>query len=229
MLGSATHSLASRAAAHRGGSPPALYPLALLVATLLGLQTELAFAGMSKCFDSSGNVTYSDGPCLAPEPSGAPTANAGSRDAVKGGKINTEQVLAMLQASDRAAMRMDIDASLNYMTDDVVIELTMRTRRGPGRGTIGKREFRRLWVEGKDKVRNYRLKRDNIRITIGPDERSADVSSTQTEYWNDPGGPMMVVAEENAVVELSGGKPKVRWISLVFGQPQPQPRATDPQ
>jgi hypothetical protein len=220
MPGSTTHSPASRAAAHMGSSPPALSSLALLVATLLGLQTQLAFAGMYKCFDSSGNVTYTDGPCLAPESSGAPAANAGSRDA-KGGKITKEQVLAMLQASDRAAMRMDIDAILSYMTDDVVIELTTRTRRGPGRGTIGKREFRRRWMEGKEKIRNYRIQRDNIRITINPDERSADVSSTTTEYWNDPGGPMMMVSEENSVVELRGGRPKVRWSSIVFGKPEP--------
>lgn len=222
MLASTTRSLPSRAAAHRGDSRSVSYPLALLVATLLGLQAQLASAGLSKCFDSSGNVTYSDGPCLVPEPGGAPKAHAGSRDGAKGGKLTKDQVLAMLQASDRAAMRMDVDATLNYMTDDIVIELTMHTRRGSGRRTIGKREFGRLWVEAKAKVRNYRLQRDNIRITIGPDERSADVSSTTTEYWNDPGGPMMIVSEENSVVELRAGKPKVRWSSVVIGQPQLQ-------
>jgi Domain of unknown function (DUF4124) len=186
----------------------------LLAAALLGLHMPAANA-LYKCFDSSGKVTYSDSPCPVQAP---PTR----RDNPKGARLTEKQVLAMLQVVDKAAMRMDVDGALSYMAEDVVIDLKMRTSRGAGHGTIGKRDYRRLWLESKDKIRNYRIRRDSVRVTINVEGTSADVSSNITETWDDPGGPMMLSASEDSIIELRAGKPRVRWIYYVFGEPKPQ-------
>lgn len=167
-----------------------------------------------KCIEQ-GVTVYSDGPCVS--------SRRASRGA-PGEKLTQQQVLALVQAVDKTAARMDWAALDAYLADDVIIYMRMKSSRGPRRATIGKTEYRRLLDEGKEKIRNYSARREDVHVSVHPDGYRADVESRLTERWLDPGGAMQMTSVERWIVEPRGDRVRITMLDILSNEPQPQPR-----
>jgi hypothetical protein len=184
----------------------------VLVGLATGGQPEARAHALYKCIDK-GVTIYSDAPCVSTTgPSGASAE-----------RLTQPQVLALVQAVDRAAARMDWESRVAFLADDAVIDIRIRSSRNRGQATISKAEYRRLINEVRDKISSYALRREDVQVTIHPDGYRAEVESKLTERWQDPGGAMMATSRERWLVEVRGGRPRITALDAVMSEPQPQP------
>jgi len=189
-------------------------PIILALLSVLATATPAGAQGLYKCVDG-GRVIYSGTPCVS--------APAGSPGARSGAKMTAEHVLSFVRAVDRSAARMDWDVYSDYIAEDAVIHIELKSAKRGGRTSIGKAEYRRLMDEAKEKIRNYSLRREGVRVTVAPDGDRAEMASKLTEYWSDPGGAVMTNSEETWIVEPRGGRLKIVILDIVTRGPQPQP------
>lgn len=199
---------ATAASSARGWEAAAACALAALVALA---QPEVWAQGLYKCVES-GVTVYSDAPCMS--------STASRHD---GEQLTQRQVLALIEAVDRAGARMDWEGQAAYLADDAVIDVRIKSSRRPGRATVSKTQYRRLVDEARHKISNYSLRRDEVRVSVHPNGHRADVESKVSERWLDPGGAMMSTSRERWVVESRAGKPRITILDIVTGEPQPQP------
>jgi ketosteroid isomerase-like protein len=185
----------------------------LVAACCLGFIAKAVAQGLYKCVDR-GVTVYSDAPCMSV--TGA--TNSAPRD-----KLSQEQVLALVQALDKAVARMDWAAVAAYLADDAVIDVRIKSSRKPRRATVGKAQYHRLVTEMKDKISRYSSRREDVQVTVHGDALGAEVESKLTERWQDPGGAMMATSRERWLVESRGGKLRIAVLDIVTGEPQPQP------
>jgi hypothetical protein len=202
------------------GGLPWLVAAACIVASvaLVGRQ-QAAAQGLYKCVDA-GVLVYSDAPCIS--------ATRAARG-VPGEKLTQDQVIALIQAMDRAAARMDWNAQAVYLADDVIIDVRIKSSRNPGRLTVNKAQYQRMVGEVKAKIRSYSLRREDIQVTLDAEGYRADVESKLTERWQDPGGAMIATSRERWLVEPRGGKPRIIMLDIITGEPKPQPQQQPPR
>jgi ketosteroid isomerase-like protein len=176
----------------------------------------IGHAQMFKCFDATGQITYSDSACVSSVPQRPGQAEIGT--------INRQQALGFMASFDKALARLDFERMLDHFADDAVIHVRVKSQRGGGSMAVGKAEFRRRLYEAKDRLWDYRLQRSNVEIKVLPDGTQAEVQSDLTEWWRDPGGAMTVKSRETYIVELRRGRPKASGLQVVTRDPEPQVR-----
>jgi hypothetical protein len=160
-----------------------------------------AEASLHKCVDGQGQITYSD--TLCPETRNSQRPPAGS-DSPR--RISTDQVKAMIAASDDATRRMDVDKIMSYYAEDATIELVTRVGHRTGRQFMRKKELAAIAKRHKDDVKEYRMRRENLAIDVTSTGTQAEMRSTVIEDWRDNGRPLTMTSEEQNLIELVDGK-----------------------
>ena len=170
------------------------------VALMIFMDTS-AEASLHKCVDGKGQITYSD--TLCPETRNSQRPPVGS-DSPR--RISTDQVKAMIAASDDATRRMDVDKIMSYYAEDATIELVTRVGHRTGRQFMRKKELAAIAKRHKDDVKEYRMRRENLAIEVTSTGTQAEMRSTVIEDWRDNGRPLTMTSEEQNLIELRDGK-----------------------
>jgi ketosteroid isomerase-like protein len=160
-----------------------------------------AEASLHKCVDGQGQITYSDTLCPGTRNSQRPPAGSyGPR------RISTDQIKAMIAASDDATRRMDVDKIMSYYAEDATIELVTRVGHRTGRQFMRKKELAAIAKRHKDDVKEYRMRRENLAIDVTSTGTQAEMRSTVIEDRRDNGRPLTMNSEEQKLIELRDGK-----------------------
>lgn len=188
-------------ATRRNAIRPRRAHTAIAGAALMILMGASAEASLHKCVDAQGKITYSD--TLCPETRNSQRPPAGS-DSPR--RISTDQIKAMIAASDDATRRMDVDKIMSYYAEDATIEFVIRVGHRTGRQFMRKKELAAIARRHKDDVKEYHMRRENLAIDVASTGTQAEMRSTVIEDWRDNGRPVTMTSEEQNLIEMRDGK-----------------------
>ena len=173
----------------------------------LSTRVQAGDASLYKCQDGHGQIAYSDKPCGAQAFVDSHNgADAQARSGPPLGNITRKQLEQMLAGYDAAARRLDVDAMLPFLADEVKIEMVARNPDGTARRVLRKAEFvKRMRVHAGD-ISGYSLRRENLQFSIAPSGAQAEISSTLIENWREGGQPVSASSEEQYLVETREGR-----------------------
>jgi len=149
-----------------------------------------ADASLHKCIDAEGKITYSDALCPGSRRSERPPATTDNART-----ISSEQIKAMIAASDEATRRMDLDKIMSYYAEDATIEMVTRVGHRTGRQFMRKKEMAAIAKRHKDDVTEYHMRREKLFIDIASSGMQAETRSTVIEDWRQNGQPVTMTSE----------------------------------
>ena len=174
---------------------------ALAGAALMFFIQPPADASVHKCIDAEGKITYSDALCPSSRRSERPPATTDNART-----ISSEQIKAMIAASDEATRRMDLDKIMSYYAEDATIEMVTRVGHRTGRQFMRNKEMAAIAKRHKDDVTEYHMRCEKLFIDIASSGMQAETRSTVIEDWRQNGQPVIMTSEEQNLIELRDGK-----------------------
>jgi hypothetical protein len=173
----------------------------------LSASAQAGDSGLYKCQNAQGQIAYSDKPCGAQAfVDSHSRAGAQPEAGPPLGNITRAQLEQMLAAYDTAARRMDVDAVLPFLAEELTIEMVARTPDGMSRRVMRKAEFaKRMRIRAGD-ISDYSSHRENLQFSITPSGAQAEISSTLVENWRQNGQALNMISDEQYLVELRDGK-----------------------
>jgi len=127
--------------------------------------------------------------------------------------INEAMVMEVIEASEEAIQRGDIDGVMNLLADNVVIEMSMATPRGKQQKTLTREQYRDTLEKSWHSVKDYQYETSDADIGIDPRRNVAVVTQTIHESMTLFGQTVRSKSEETSVIEIIDGKPLVTRIS----------------
>jgi Domain of unknown function (DUF4124) len=198
--------------------------LAYVTLTLvLAAASQVAVAGLYKCRNANGTVIYADAPCSfeAAASSTARNEDGGASSPPPAGGLTEKQVRALMTEYDNAARRLDADAMLGLLSDDARVEIYVRRAGATGRRTFRKNEYAKFMRDALSGVSGYASRRENLHIALAPTGMQAEVNSRISEDWRQAGQALTRVSDEQYLIELRDGKPRVVWVHVTStGEPR---------
>jgi ketosteroid isomerase-like protein len=174
---------------------------AIVGAALLIFTQPPADASLHKCIDAGGKITYSDALCPGSRHSERPPPTTDNAR-----RITSEQIKAMIAASDEATRRMDLDKIMSYYAEDATIEMVTRVGHRTGRQFMRKKELAAIAKRHKDDVTEYHMRREKLAIDIASSGMQAETRSTVIEDWRQNGQSVTMTSEEQNLIELRDGR-----------------------
>jgi hypothetical protein len=140
------------------------------------------------------------------------------------GRITSEQIQQVIDATDAAAMNRDTAGIGNYLSNSFEKTIEFPYKKWMAKVKLNKDDYLGLIDEGWSNTAQYDYQRSNTEIHIMPDGMSGLSHSTVTENIIVDGEKMTSKFREYATYELENGRPVITRVSghTLLGDTTPQ-------
>jgi hypothetical protein len=140
------------------------------------------------------------------------------------GRITSEQIQQVIDATDAAAMNRDTAGIGNYLSNSFEKTIEFPYKKWMAKVRLNKDDYLGLIDEGWSNTAEYDYQRSNTEIHIMPDGMSGLSHSTVTENIIVDGEKMTSKFREYATYELENGRPVITRVSghTLLGDTTPQ-------
>ena len=140
------------------------------------------------------------------------------------GRITSEQIQQVIDATDAAAMNRDTAGIGNYLSNSFEKTIEFPYKKWMAKVKLNKDDYLGLIDEGWSNTAEYDYQRSNTKIHIMPDGMSGQSHSTVTENIIVDGEKMTSKFREYATYELENGRPVITRVSghTLLGDTTPQ-------
>ena len=140
------------------------------------------------------------------------------------GRITSEQIQQVIDATDAAAMNRDTAGIGNYLSNSFEKTIEFPYKKWMAKVKLNKDDYLGLIDEGWSNTAEYDYQRSNTKIHIMPDGMSGLSHSTVTENIIVDGEKMTSKFREYATYELENGRPVITRVSghTLLGDTTPQ-------
>ena len=126
-----------------------------------------------------------------------------------GEKLTESQVKSVIDEVQAGAEMEDADYILNYFADDAKIDLTMPPSMGGQRMILDKYGYKNMLTLGWKMATQLSYRVEDIAISMGPDSKSANVTSVVMETTEMMEEEISSKTHENVTIRLIDGKPLI--------------------